>query len=442
MSEWYIAHEGQPLGPYTAQQMLQFAAEGRVTADKMIWKNGLPNWLTLAQAWPMLGGGGPPPAPAPGMAPPGGAPGQAQADPGWGLQGFADRVADLAGVERLEGFSIRDLLSASFKKYSQAEMEEHVAFGIPEKTPKLSEIEPGWPKPWMFVRMLAGISLVFIGFYVMLKYSSNPKLLPGLIVVGSFAVPIATLIFFYEMNSPRNISLYLVLRNVMIGGLVSIAFSLFLFENTAWLGWMGAPLAGLVEETGKITTVFVLAMRLDPKRYPYILNGMLFGAAVGAGFAAFESAGYAFEIMFSPLFREGAQGGIDLGSGTFNIVLRGALAPFGHIVWTALASGALWRVKLDQQLTPAMVFAPRTLKMLGTVMCLHMAWNTSWLATILPFFTHNLILGFIAWVLAFSMMQTGLKQIKAAQQSLASEGAPALSGATMVLKRAGPIGKR
>ena len=49
------------------------------------------------------------------------------------------------------------------------------------------------------------------------------------------------------------------------------------------------------------------------------------------------------------------------------------------------------------------------------------------------------MLGFVAWVLAFSMLQTGLKQIKAAQHAVDGE-APQLSGATAVIRRAGPIG--
>jgi RsiW-degrading membrane proteinase PrsW (M82 family) len=345
-------------------------------------------------------------------------------------------VADLAGVERLEGFNLRELLSASFRRYKLEEIEAHFAVGNAKDTPALSEIEPGWPKPWMFVRLLAGTAGVFLGFFAMLLLFPNGKLLPALIVVGSFAVPMATLIFYFELNSPRNVSLYLVLRSVLLGGLVSIACALFLFSASRSLSWVGPPLAGVVEEIAKLATVYVLTFHLAPKRYPYLLNGMLFGAAVGTGFAAFESAGYAFEIMLSGLFDPEYQG-VNVLGGSINIVIRGLLAPFGHIVWTALVAGALWRVKLDQPLTPKMLVHPRVLRALAIAMLLHATWNTGWLTA--PFFLKNWVLGFIAWVLAFSMLQTGLKQIKAAQQSAGGE-APLLSGATAVLRRAGPIG--
>ena len=42
----------------------------------------------------------------------------------------------------------------------------------------------------------------------------------------------------------------------------------------------------------------LMARKIDK---PYILNGCLFGAAVGAGFAAFESAGYAFNAFLGML---------------------------------------------------------------------------------------------------------------------------------------------
>ena len=50
-------------------------------------------------------------------------------------------------------------------------------------------------------------------------------------------------------------------------------------------------LKGVLEETGKALALLVVVGSL---RYRWQLNGLLFGAAVGAGFAGFESAGYAF----------------------------------------------------------------------------------------------------------------------------------------------------
>ena len=97
----------------------------------------------------------------------------------------------------------------------------------------------------------------------------------------------------------------------------------------------GAWFASLIEEPAKLLALIILT--LGKKKYPYILNGLLLGAAVGCGFAAFESSGYAL--------RGAAIKDADY---MINIIqLRGILAPFMHIVWTSVAGAALWRVKKD-----------------------------------------------------------------------------------------------
>jgi len=99
--------------------------------------------------------------------------------------------------------------------------------------------------------------------------------------------------------------------------------------------WLGASVAGLAEEPGKL---LVLAFVINKRKYGYILNGLLLGAAVGAGFAAFESAGYALRVA------------LDEGTDAMREVIftRGLLSPFAHIVWTGMAGSALWRVKGTQ----------------------------------------------------------------------------------------------
>ena len=64
-------------------------------------------------------------------------------------------------------------------------------------------------------------------------------------------------------------------------------------------------------------------------------DGMILGAAVGFGFAAFESAGYAFNALFTSQ-------GLSLLDLVETEVLRGILAPLGHGLWTAILGGALF----------------------------------------------------------------------------------------------------
>jgi RsiW-degrading membrane proteinase PrsW (M82 family) len=486
MADWFVNVDGSTTGPHPAEHVVHWVNSGQVPRTALLWPDGGTAWLPVEAAWPALtgdrapvadssqGGGaspsgntvaagntvasdgpaqqgpspyaaapgqpGQPGMPGPtGMAGPTGMPGPT----GPGMPGasdqlsgrggvfiLTDRLADFAGVERLEGFRLRELLSATFRRYGRDEVEQHFATGLPGYTPDLEQIPSGWPKPWMFTRLFGITALLFFGFLLLTEWSANAKLLPGLIMLGSFAVPTTVLVFFFEINSPRNVSLYVVLNCMIVGGLISLALTLGLTSITSVFGdlarYIDPILVGVVEETAKLLAVFLIMWRNPPNKYPWILNGMLFGAAVGAGFACFESAGYAFITLL--------EGGLD--HSVQVIVVRGFLAPFGHVVWTALAAGALWRVKLDQRLNPSMLASKRVLRILLVVMTLHTVWDLT--AFEPPFLVKYLVLGFVAWVVAFGMLTSGLKQIKAAQ--LASQGGyPQVSGATQVLRNVGSI---
>jgi RsiW-degrading membrane proteinase PrsW (M82 family) len=327
-------------------------------------------------------------------------------------QGFtsrmSDRVTDWAGVERLEGFNLGDVFSEAFKRHTSEEVEEHFTVGTRSTTPPIEQVETGWPRPWVFLRTFLGAAFVYFIFVQAWNEYYNDNLIPGLIMVGSFAVPVSALIFFFEMNARKNVSLYQVIRLLFLGGIVSITISLVFFDITekVELNWLGASLAGLVEEPGKL---LALAIVINAKRYPYTLNGLLFGAAVGTGFAAFESAGYALRAGFYE----------DAEAMTDSIMLRGMLAPFGHIVWTAMCGAALWKVKGQRPFRFSMLQDPRFYRVFLIAVVMHMIWNSP---IELPFYLKYMVLGAAAWVIVFSLIQSGLKQIMAEKAAVLSDG--------------------
>lgn len=406
----YVNLQGQSVGPVTAEQIAAEANAGRLRGESLVWYPGWTAWVPISAAWQSLGMAAPPSAPAPpppapvsaaaASAPVVLAPGQ---NP-WSIQGFSDKLVQLVGLEKLEGFSLKEMLSSVFKRYGPEAIEAYFSVGLKETTPPLEQVSARWPQPWMFARALALSLLLYFGFLFAMKTFNAPIALPAVIMTGSFAIPIATLLFFFEMNAPHNVSLYQILKLVLLGGLLSIATSLLLFDLSAFDDWIGPPSAGLIEEAGKLAAVILLTSRLDPARYPYILNGLLFGAAVGTGFAAFESAGYALLITLE------AQ---NFAAGTDNIALRGILAPFGHVIWTAIAAGAVWTVKGSNRFRFGMLLHRRVLTMVGCSMALHFIWNLPFTG---PFLIKFWILGFIGWVLVFATVQSGLRQLRAARK--------------------------
>ena len=166
-------------------------------------------------------------------------------------------------------------------------------------------------------------------------------------------------------------------------------------ENTlTFLGWAGASAAAVTEEPAKLLALVVLAR--GKKRYPYILNGLLLGAAVGCGFAAFESAGYAYNnTQYYKVF--------------FNVItIRGILSPFAHIVWTAVAGAALWRVKKGGNFSLKLLKKKAFYAPFLTVTLCHAIWNSP---IQLPFNGTQIICGLISWIVALSLLNLGIKQI-------------------------------
>jgi RsiW-degrading membrane proteinase PrsW (M82 family) len=316
-------------------------------------------------------------------------------------QKLGDRLSRLASVEKLEGFSLGEMFSDVFAKRSPDELDAYLVVGTARTTPPIEEVTTGWPKPWLFLRVFAFLAVVYFGFYAAVQQFLNPRLLPGLIMMGSLAVPFATLILFFELNTPRNVSFRQVLTLFFLGGVVSLFVSLVGF-SVADLTWLGASSAGIIEEVGKLATVILIARGA---RYRFVLNGLLFGAAVGAGFAVFESAGYALN---DALFATGS-----LEQTTGLILRRAFLSPFGHVAWTAIAAGALWRVKGERPFALSTLADPSFLRAFLIPVGLHMIWNSPLPS---PFFVKHLVLGFVGWFVLFGFVQQGLRQVKNLQR--------------------------
>jgi RsiW-degrading membrane proteinase PrsW (M82 family) len=68
-------------------------------------------------------------------------------------------------------------------------------------------------------------------------------------------------------------------------------------------------------------------------------DGIVLGGAVGFGFAALESSGYALASLFVV---QGGHIALSLSSVVFTELVRGVLAPFGHGLWAAVLGGVIF----------------------------------------------------------------------------------------------------
>ncbi|MEU7012220.1 PrsW family intramembrane metalloprotease [Streptomyces sp. NPDC046385] len=161
--------------------------------------------------------------------------------------------------------------------------------------------------------------------------TENTTLLPTLILLGSFLMPSVFTLWAYERHG-QDFGVPVILGCFVTGGVLGVlgasVMEYYLLHPSLWM-FVGV---GLIEEAVKLAALmFVVRHR------PWLRGvraGLVLGGTVGFGFAAFESAGYAFNAAVT-------MDGIDLRSLLETEILRGVLAPFGHGLWTAIAGGVL-----------------------------------------------------------------------------------------------------
>ncbi|MEH7155231.1 PrsW family glutamic-type intramembrane protease [Neobacillus drentensis] len=306
---------------------------------------------------------------------------------------FADYVNMVPKIERSIEPKFQNIFSRVFKDHSELEAERLFIVGTALTTPKISEVKDTWPKPWLFARVFIISLLAFAGFYVGVSYFSNVNFIPGLILVGAFAAPFTTLIFFWEMNAPQNIAFYRVIFIVMIGGILSMLVALVFFDILK--NNINPITIGIAEELAKAITVITFVRY---RKYRYILNGLLIGAAVGAGFAAFETAGYALRALLS-----------GDGANLYNTILwRGIFAPGGHVAWAALTGAAFCRVQGDQPFNLNLLIRFKFLRVFLLVVVIHALWDTP-IPGMFPF--GQLLLTAASWIVVLLLIRAGLKEI-------------------------------
>ncbi len=352
------------------------------------------------------------------------------------LLNIGARLSAFTSTGKLEGFSLREMFSETFRHRAPEEIENYLLVGTNRTTPNILDVSTGWPKPWFFARVFFFVAVVYALFLGSMVFFTNPKFIPGFIFMGSLAVPLAVLVLFFELNTPRNVSFYSLMTLIAMGGVLSLITSSIGYQYSMF-DWLGMPQAGIIEEVGKLAAVIIICRQTKHK---YILNGMLFGAAIGAGFAAFETAGYAQDALLNGLAQVGFNTQTFFGAGGSNylhdqLFARAWLAPFGHVVWTAITAGAVWRVKKDRPFNIHMLNGTFWKTFLVPMVC-HMIWDSpAAMGAANPnLFNYavTLALGAVSWYVAFGLVQEGLKQVAEEQVRVLKEQDPLAVTATPV----------
>lgn len=184
-----------------------------------------------------------------------------------------------------------------------------------------------------WVRIFFGGLVLWLASVLVTFVTENSNLVPTVILVGSFLVPVTFVAYAFEHRASDTLTEHTIFVGFVYGGILGVLGASLL--EAALLGNTPLPLyvgVGLIEEGCKLGALWFIARRLSV----YLTrDGVVLGAAVGFGFAAFESAGYAFNALFTIK-------GLSLSNLVETEVLRGILTPVGHGLWTGILGGVLF----------------------------------------------------------------------------------------------------
>ncbi|MGW1075170.1 PrsW family intramembrane metalloprotease [Streptomyces sp. NPDC002537] len=241
---------------------------------------------------------------------------------------------------------------------------------VPPPAPGPAPVPPPAPgpapvtgaRPGLWWRCLLGGAALWILAIVVTYTTQNTNLLPTLILLGSFLVPGCFTLWAHEKYG-KVLGAHLLISCFVVGGILGVlgasVLEYYLLHPSVLL-FVGV---GLIEEAVKAAALmFVL------RRYPQVRGlraGLVLGAAVGFGFAAFESSGYAFNALLT-------LHGLSLRDLVETEILRGVLAPFGHGLWTAILGAALLTDRRDGRFR----FTGRVVATYVGVSLLHALWDS------------------------------------------------------------------
>ncbi|GAA3569257.1 hypothetical protein GCM10022419_057670 [Nonomuraea rosea] len=185
-------------------------------------------------------------------------------------------------------------------------------------------------RPWLRV-FLIGFGL-WLATVLVTAWTGNSNLVPTVVLFGSFLVPVTFVVWAHGRDHSPRVTVELLFMAFVVGGVLGV-LGASLLES-----WLIRPsismyvLVGLIEEGVKLAALMFVTRKMVRRS---AMDGVVLGATVGFGFAAFESAGYAFNALFTA-------DGLSLAQLVETEVLRGILTPVGHGLWTAIAGGALF----------------------------------------------------------------------------------------------------
>jgi RsiW-degrading membrane proteinase PrsW (M82 family) len=205
----------------------------------------------------------------------------------------------------------------------------------------------GWLKRQAAMRywkvFLAGLLALILAEVALGITHSVPAVIAALLI-GAALMPATFLVFCLDLCGKERVSALAVAVTCLSAIVLSMPLALVLEGVLIHGNLYSLPSTltiGMCEETAKALAVlwFVRSRRVWSVR-----QGLALGAAAGAGFAWIETVMYGLVMgLWTTASGHPSPHAMNIGAMNHTLLLRGGLAIFCHVTWTALVAAALWR---------------------------------------------------------------------------------------------------
>jgi RsiW-degrading membrane proteinase PrsW (M82 family) len=196
---------------------------------------------------------------------------------------------------------------------------------------------------------------LFVGFSLLAARAGSGLPVYAAIITGAFVGPVVYVVYLAESHLLPERKRDVVIAFLLAAGLgIPLAIYMEILVGARPGALERSVLVALIEETAKLVGVAWIMRRATAR---FQMDGLVYGAAAGMGFAAFETVMYGFYRINS----------VDTVLAT--LWVRSLLSPFGHGTWTAIICGAIWRHKAAARRDVRVLLA------FGIAVLLHTLWD-------------------------------------------------------------------
>ncbi len=301
-----------------------------------------------------------------------------------GARSLARTINGLADGSIKTEIHFGDLFSGIFRKHSAEERDRLFICGTRQTTPDVRSMNGEWPKPWLHTRIFIVLLIAAALTLATFKLTQNPYVIPSMTFFTGLLLPFPLMIFFWECNVPRNISIFKAVEMFFLGGVFVMLIDN-LIERPLWdkTGTLQLILVAIIQEVVKTAAVAFCIYRLKPR---FILNGSCIGACIGAGFATLVAVGRLYYM------------GVETAT-----IVECVFMTAGHVLWSAIIGSSLVMAQDGDGFKPAAFTNVRFIISAAAVLVLHILYS------VLPGRSYYMTI-VISFVFALYLVSAGLKQ--------------------------------